>query len=333
LSARRALPTHALRSFSLSPLAGRHAATREHRPARASIAAAVVGAVVCSGVALAVPFATGTAAASVAAAPSLPPDAVTATTASSTHPQPSSSPTAEPTSSEPTRSSTAAAAQPSALTIHIPAHRKVSRGTRVHIYARVLRDGHARAGSRVRFYRRSPVRSAHRSSSHRLRWHYVGHARTNKRGFAHISWFVRHHHDWRARVIPAHGSAVTSRTEQIRLRSLGESAVRVARTRAGDPYVYGADGPTRFDCSGLTRWVFARLGHHLVHSSSGQYSQVRHIAKQHKRVGDLLFFYGDGGIYHVAIYAGHGTMWHAPHTGDHVRRQQIYTSHYLVGRV
>jgi cell wall-associated NlpC family hydrolase len=116
------------------------------------------------------------------------------------------------------------------------------------------------------------------------------------------------------------------------LRSLGASAMQIAKTRQGDPYVYGAAGPHRFDCSGFTRYVFGRLGHALAHNSAAQYGEVRHVRRSHVRIGDLVFFASGGHIYHVGIYAGHGTMWHAPHSGDHVRRQHIWSS-YLVGRV
>ena len=47
--------------------------------------------------------------------------------------------------------------------------------------------------------------------------------------------------------------------------TFGSKVVYTAASRKGSPYVYGAEGPTRFDCSGLTRWTFARLGHSLAH--------------------------------------------------------------------
>ena len=115
--------------------------------------------------------------------------------------------------------------------------------------------------------------------------------------------------------------------------TFGSRVVTEASHHKGAPYQYGAVGPTRFDCSGYTRYVFGRFGKSLPHSSALQYSHVRHIAKSSKVAGDLLFFKNSSGrISHVAIYAGGGRMWHAPHTGTVVKLVAIYSSNYLVGR-
>jgi len=114
----------------------------------------------------------------------------------------------------------------------------------------------------------------------------------------------------------------------------GAAYVHEASRHNGAPYHYGSAGPSRFDCSGFTMYVFSRFGKRLPHSSSAQYNAVRHIAKSSKQVGDLLFFRSSSGsIQHVGIYAGSGKMWDAPKTGDHVRLRAIYSSHYSVGRV
>ena len=114
----------------------------------------------------------------------------------------------------------------------------------------------------------------------------------------------------------------------------GSAYVQEASRHNGAPYAYGADGPSRFDCSGFTKYVFSRFGKSLPHSSSAQYNAVRHIAKSSKQVGDLLFFRSSSGsITHVGIYAGGSSMWDAPKSGDHVRHRAIYSSNYLVGRL
>jgi cell wall-associated NlpC family hydrolase len=113
----------------------------------------------------------------------------------------------------------------------------------------------------------------------------------------------------------------------------GAAAVQEASHHAGAPYAYGATGPSRFDCSGFTMYVYSRFGKRLPHNSSAQYNATRHIAKSAKQVGDLLFFHSSGGIGHVGIYAGGGNMWDAPHAGDHVRLRAIYSSNYSVGRI
>ena len=111
----------------------------------------------------------------------------------------------------------------------------------------------------------------------------------------------------------------------------------------GSPYQWGAAGPSRFDCSGYTLYVYRHFGKSLPHNSSQQYSVMHHVAKNQKVPGDLLFFRNSSGrISHVAIYAGPSRqqatlnkpmMWHAPHTGDVVKVQPIYSSNYLVGRL
>jgi cell wall-associated NlpC family hydrolase len=113
----------------------------------------------------------------------------------------------------------------------------------------------------------------------------------------------------------------------------GNLAADWARSRKGSPYRYGATGPHRFDCSGLTRWVYARVGKSLPHSSSAQVRDVDRISRSHARRGDLVFFYGYGGAYPAAIYAGHGYIWHAPHSGTRVRRDHIWTRSVFFGRV
>ena len=116
-------------------------------------------------------------------------------------------------------------------------------------------------------------------------------------------------------------------------RAFGLRAVKVASSRKGSPYSYGAAGPRRFDCSGLTQWTFKRLGKRLPHSSSAQYSRVKHISRKNRMPGDLVFFRDGGGIYHVAIYAGKGKVWHAPYSGTSVRKDRIWTSSVSYGRV
>ena len=118
--------------------------------------------------------------------------------------------------------------------------------------------------------------------------------------------------------------------------TLGYAAVHEASRHNGQPYVYGAAGPTRFDCSGFTKYVYSRMGKYLPHSSSGQYtsSSVVHITQSHRAVGDLIFMRSSSGsIYHVGIYAGSNRWWVAPKTGDHVKLQTLYSSHYSVARV
>jgi cell wall-associated NlpC family hydrolase len=114
----------------------------------------------------------------------------------------------------------------------------------------------------------------------------------------------------------------------------GARAVRIAASRRGAPYQWGAVGPRRFDCSGLTMWVYARMGKRLPRTAAQQYAATRHIPSWARRPGDLVFFKtGSGYVHHVGIYAGAGRYWHAPHSGDHVRRSRLITRTVWYGRV
>jgi cell wall-associated NlpC family hydrolase len=130
------------------------------------------------------------------------------------------------------------------------------------------------------------------------------------------------------------GSLLVATSSPAEATTPGSSYVQEAGRHNGAPYRSGATGPSRFDCSGFTMYVFSRFGKRLPHSSSAQYDAVRHIAKSSKQVGDLIFFRSSSGsIGHVGIYAGNGKMWDAPKAGDHVRLRAMYSSNYVVGRI
>lgn len=116
--------------------------------------------------------------------------------------------------------------------------------------------------------------------------------------------------------------------------SLGQRAVTEAARHRGAPYEYGAAGPTRFDCSGLTQYVYGRLGRRLPRTTDQQYAALAHVARGNQAPGDLLFMQGSGGsLTHVGIYAGNNQWWVAPKTGDVVKLQTLYSTGYVVGRV
>lgn len=117
------------------------------------------------------------------------------------------------------------------------------------------------------------------------------------------------------------------------MTNFGYKVSQVAASREGMPYVRGANGPTRFDCSGLTQWTFARLGKSLPRTSSAQYAAVKHIPRDYRRKGDLVFFFGSNGIYHVGIYVANGYIWHSPRSGEDVQLERIWTTSVRYGRV
>jgi cell wall-associated NlpC family hydrolase len=120
----------------------------------------------------------------------------------------------------------------------------------------------------------------------------------------------------------------------VRVVSPATKVLAAAAALRGRPYSYGASGPSSFDCSGYTRYVFAHaLGRSLIHSSASQYAASRKIAKSAVQPGDLVFYTSGGRVYHVGIYAGGGLIWDAPHTGETVRLERIATSSWVAGRV
>lgn len=106
-----------------------------------------------------------------------------------------------------------------------------------------------------------------------------------------------------------------------------------AASFAGTPYEWGGTTPAGFDCSGFTDYVFAHFGIHLPRTAAEQARAVPRVSSP--QPGDLVFFTDDptGVVHHVAIYAGDGYVWHAPHTGASVRLERIWTSQVFYGRV
>lgn len=94
-------------------------------------------------------------------------------------------------------------------------------------------------------------------------------------------------------------------------------ALRLAMTKIGRPYIWGASGPTTFDCSGLTMWAYRQVGINLPHYTGSQWNAGTRVSESKLQPGDLVFFYSD--LHHMGMYVGDGKMLHAPHTGDVVK--------------
>jgi cell wall-associated NlpC family hydrolase len=115
-------------------------------------------------------------------------------------------------------------------------------------------------------------------------------------------------------------------------------ALSIAMSKRGDAYQYGAAGPYRFDCSGLTYYSFRHAGHALPRTAQSQYDHVRHISASSRQKGDLVFFGSTHGIYHVGIYVGSGEIVNAnsgSYRGYHVLVAPIreYGSNVHYGRL
>jgi cell wall-associated NlpC family hydrolase len=92
-------------------------------------------------------------------------------------------------------------------------------------------------------------------------------------------------------------------------------AVRAALSRLGSPYVWGATGPDRFDCSGLTQWSYARAGIHLDRTTYQQIHDGIAVPRSQVHPGDLVF----PSAGHVQMAIGNNLVVEAPHAGATVR--------------
>ena len=110
-----------------------------------------------------------------------------------------------------------------------------------------------------------------------------------------------------------------------------------ALSRVGRPYVYGAAGPTAFDCSGLVKWSFTQAGVATPRVAADQAMAGPPVAVSQLEPGDLLFYRTDPAdatyISHVAIYIGNGKMVQAPHTGENVQVDAVNTTVHFAGAV
>lgn len=117
--------------------------------------------------------------------------------------------------------------------------------------------------------------------------------------------------------------------------SSNSSIVSYAKSFLGCRYVYGAAGPSTFDCSGFTQYVYKHFGKSIPRTSASQYASCSKISKSSLRAGDLVFFSNSsaGSVGHVAIYMGNGQIIHAANSTRGVCTDSLnssyYTSHYI----
>ncbi len=93
-------------------------------------------------------------------------------------------------------------------------------------------------------------------------------------------------------------------------------AVGFAMAQIGKPYVWGAVGPSSYDCSGLTSAAWAAAGHPIPRTSQAQWAGLTRVSLSSARPGDLIIYYNDAT--HVGMYIGGGQMVHAPRPGRSV---------------
>jgi cell wall-associated NlpC family hydrolase len=109
----------------------------------------------------------------------------------------------------------------------------------------------------------------------------------------------------------------TTATNNVPTSSQAGKAVAYAYSKLGDPYLYGATGPSSFDCSGLVQAAWAYAGVSIPRTTYAQVAALPAVSTSNLQPGDLLFMDGDG---HVGIYVGGGYLIDAPQTGQSVEK-------------
>ncbi|CAM5442988.1 NlpC/P60 family protein OS=Streptomyces alboniger OX=132473 GN=CP975_16205 PE=3 SV=1 [Streptomyces alboniger] len=96
----------------------------------------------------------------------------------------------------------------------------------------------------------------------------------------------------------------------------GRKAIEFATAQIGKPYVWGAEGPGSYDCSGLTSKAWAAAGQGIPRTSQEQWKRLPRVDVENMRPGDLIIYHADAS--HVGLYVGDGAIVHAPRPGRDV---------------
>lgn len=112
--------------------------------------------------------------------------------------------------------------------------------------------------------------------------------------------------------------------------SLGQQVINVAAQYLGCPYVWGGNGPSSFDCSGFTRYVYSQFGYTLNRTAGSQLSNGYAVSFNDLQPGDLVFFNNGSwdGASHVGIYVGGGQFIHAS-TNTYAVQYSSLSGHYI----
>ena len=122
------------------------------------------------------------------------------------------------------------------------------------------------------------------------------------------------------RVTPNRGSSSAQKAPAVSSGN-AQAVLNAAYSHLGKPYVYGSTGPSSFDCSGFTQYVYKQAAG--IDISRTTYSQIgvgTPVSQSDLQPGDLVFPHTG----HVGIYIGNGQMIHAPQTGDVVKVAPVY---------
>ena len=112
--------------------------------------------------------------------------------------------------------------------------------------------------------------------------------------------------------------------------ALGEQIVALAKQYLGTPYVLGGNGPSSFDCSGFTKYIYAQFGYTLNRTATDQLQNGVSVSRDELQPGDLVFFKYNTSkpVSHVGIYIGGGEFIHASTNRYMVQIDQMNSGHY-----
>ncbi|MFF4345278.1 NlpC/P60 family protein [Kitasatospora sp. NPDC001540] len=136
----------------------------------------------------------------------------------------------------------------------------------------------------------------------------------------------------RAAILADEGGTASRGSDRVDIGSLpkagsaaAQTAVNVALAQRGKMYVWGAEGPNNFDCSGLMVYAYAQAGVHLPRTSQEQAGVGSGVGRDwhNAQPGDLVIYSVHGAQDHVAMYIGNGTVVHAPKPGAPVRTMAV----------
>lgn len=112
---------------------------------------------------------------------------------------------------------------------------------------------------------------------------------------------------------------------------VGKAIVKSALTKLGCKYVWGAEGPNEFDCSGLVYWACKENNVNFTRTTAAELSKMgKSVEREELQAGDIITFKTDPTyVSHVGIYIGNGKMVHAPNSQSVVRVNAVFTSSYF----
>ncbi|MFL8713185.1 NlpC/P60 family protein, partial [Clostridioides sp. GD02377] len=108
--------------------------------------------------------------------------------------------------------------------------------------------------------------------------------------------------------------------------SKADKLISIAKSKLGCNYVYGAEGPNTFDCSGLIQWCYKQIGINIPRTASAQSKAGKAVDLKDRskwKAGDLLCRIGGGSNNHVVMYIGNNQIIHSPRTGEVVKTQSV----------